>query len=357
MAFNIRELLQILIKKESKFHFRANIVSQLDNLPFRQSNYSPLLCAKKTTMEWKGVMPAVTTKFTASDELDKETFQLNVRVQVSAGVHGIILGGTLGEASTLSNAEKNQLLNDTCEAVENKIPVVMNVAEQSTKNAITAAKEAQQNGASGLMLLPPMRYNASQEEVFVYFSEIAAATDLPIMVYNNPVDYKTEVTLDLFERLTEIPTIQAVKESTRNLTNVTNMINRFGDRFKILSGVDTLALESLVMGAHGWVAGLVDAFPHETVAIYGLVQAGKVKEAVEIYRWFMPLLELDISPRLVQNIKLAETVNGIGTEYVRKPRLPLVGNERKQVMDVIQQALDTRPDLSNYSHHFEKTTA
>ena len=178
-----------------------------------------------------------------------------------------------------------------------------------------------------------------------YFEAVAKSTSLPIMIYNNPVDYKIEVTLDMFEELLKNDNIQAVKESTRDITNITRIRNRFGDRLKILSGVDTLAMESLLMGADGWVAGLVCAFPRETVAIYELVKAGRVEEATAIYRWFMPLLELDINPQLVQNIKLAEVATGIGTENVRLPRLPLQGEERKRVLSIIEDGVKTRPEI------------
>jgi len=299
-------------------------------------------------INWNGVFPAVTTKFNDDDSLDIPAFVKNILIQKEAGVNGIILGGTLGEASTLEVAEKDLLLVEALKAVNGKIPVIMNVAEQSTKGAIIAAKKAADLGANGLMMLPPMRYAASDRETVVYFKAVANATSLPIMVYNNPVDYKTLVSLDMFEELAECDTIQSVKESTRDLSNVTRMFNRFGERFKILGGVDTLALESLSMGAHGWVAGLVCAFPKETVAIYRLEKAGRHKEALEIYRWFLPLLELDINARLVQNIKLAELANGIGTENVRPPRLPLIGEERKHVLNIINQGLATRPILPDY---------
>ena len=198
------------------------------------------------------------------------------------------------------------------------------------------------------MMLPPMRYKADDHETVTYFKAVAQSTDLPIMIYNNPIDYKIEVTLDMFESLMECENIQAVKESTRDISNVTRMRNRFGDRFKILSGVDTLALESMLMGADGWVAGLVCAFPAETVAIYRLQKAGKIKEARDIYRWFLPLLELDINSKLVQNIKLAEVAIGIGTENVRAPRLPLHGEERKKVLQIIDEGLKNRPVLPDY---------
>ena len=227
----------------------------------------------------------------------------------------------------------------------------MNIAEQTTKAAINLAKTAEEDGAKGLMMLPPMRYKASDAEVVAYFKAVANSTSLPIMIYNNPIDYKIEVTLDMFDELLKTcPNIQAVKESTRDTTNITRIKNRFGDRLAIMTGVDTLALESLLIGADGWVAGLVDAFPAETVAIYELQKAGKIKEALDIYRWFMPLLELDINPKLVQNIKLASTYTDIGSENVRAPRLVLQGDERKAIVKIIEDALKTRPTLPDYKN-------
>lgn len=299
-------------------------------------------------IDWRGVFPAVTTKFTTDNNLDFQSFEMNVKAQLEAGVDGVILGGTLGESSSLSQIEKTSLLKSAVEIVQERVPVIMNIAEQTTLQAIEAAKIAQQNGASGLMMLPPMRYNADSRETINYFKAVAKSTTLPIMVYNNPVDYKIEVTLDMFEELAECENIQAVKESTRDVSNVTRMINRFGDRFKILCGVDTLALESIFMGADGWVAGLVCAFPKETVAIYRLAKAGKTEEALKIYRWFLPLLELDINSKLVQNIKLAEVATGLGTEHVRAPRLHLEGDERKRVIAIIEKGLQTRPVLPDY---------
>lgn len=298
--------------------------------------------------EWKGVMPAVTTKFTDDDQLDLVMFQKNIKAQLDAGVHGIVLGGTLGEASTLLEDEKRVLTRETVSIVNGGVPVLINIAEQTTKGAIRAAQLAYEDGANGLMMLPPMRYKADDRETVAYFKAVAKSTSLPIMIYNNPVDYKIEVTLDMFEELLQYDTIQAVKESTRDISNVTRIKNRFGDRLKIMTGVDTIALESLIMGADGWIAGLVDAFPQETVAIYELQKVGRIKEAIDIYRWFLPLLELDINSKLVQNIKLAEVATGIGTENVRTPRLPLEGTERKHVLQVIQKALATRPQLPDY---------
>ena len=302
------------------------------------------------SIQWEGVMPAVTTKFTKDDTLDLKMFETNIKAQVDAGVHGIVLGGTLGEASTLLDEEKRVLTKATVSLVDGKIPVLMNIAEQSTKSAIAAAEIAEKDGATGLMMLPPMRYKSGDRETVQYFKSVAKSTSLPIMVYNNPVDYKIEVTLDMFEELLKCNNIEAVKESTRDISNVTRIKNRFGKRLKIMTGVDTVALESLLMGADGWVAGLVCAFPRETVAIYELQKAGRIQEAIEIYRWFLPLLELDINPKLVQNIKLAEAFTKIGTEYVREPRLPLYGNERKHVISLIEEGLKTRPVLPDYKN-------
>lgn len=299
-------------------------------------------------INWEGVMPAVTTKFTSNDELDLDMFEVNIKAQVDAGVSAIILGGTLGEASTLTYKEKKILIIETVRIVQEKIPVIINIAEQTTKGAIEAAKVAEECGAKGLMMLPPMRYKANSYETVTYFKTVANCTKLPIMIYNNPVDYGIEVTLDMFEELMECKNIQAVKESTRDISNITRIKSRFGNRLKVLTGVDTLGLESIFMGADGWVAGLVCAFPAETVAIYKLAKAGRANEAIAIYRWFLPLLELDINPQLVQNIKLAEVATKIGTEHVRAPRLPLHGDERKRVLKIIEEGVATRPVLPEY---------
>ncbi|MFT4022186.1 MAG: dihydrodipicolinate synthase family protein [Flavihumibacter sp.] len=302
------------------------------------------------SINWNGVFPALLTPFDKNDKVDFAMYKTNFDAQVSAGVDGVIIGGSLGEASTLLNEEKKDLLIYSKEIAAENFPVLVNISEQTTKEAVALAQEAEANGADGLMLLPPMRYKSSDEETVAFFRSVATNCGLPILVYNNPVDYKIEVTLDMFAEMADLPTVQAVKESTRNTMNVTRMLNRFGDRFKILTGVDPLALESLVLGAHGWVAGLVDAFPCETVAIFKLVKAGRIAEAVAIYRWFMPLLELDIHPKLVQYIKLAAVATGIGTEHVRAPRLPLTGSERAYVQKVIDDALAVRPELPDYLH-------
>jgi dihydrodipicolinate synthase/N-acetylneuraminate lyase len=299
-------------------------------------------------INWSGVFPALTTKFTARDTLDLPMFGSNLAAQLDAGVSGVIIGGSLGEASTLTLEEKKELIRYAVEKTAGRIPVLLNIAEGSTREAVAQAELAGQLGARGLMVLPPMRYKSDHRETVAYFRTIAASTDLPVMIYNNPVDYKIEVTLDMFEELIDLPNVQAVKESTRDVTNVTRLINRFGDRLNILCGVDTIALEELLMGAVGWVGGLVGAFPAETVAIYRLVRAGRIAEAREIHRWFLPLLELDIHPKLVQYIKLAEAETGLGTEFVRPPRLPLIGAERERVLQVIRKGIAKRPLLPEY---------
>jgi 1-pyrroline-4-hydroxy-2-carboxylate deaminase len=297
---------------------------------------------------WKGVYPALLTPFKEDDSIDFEMYKINLLAQIAAGVDGIILGGSLGEASSLTNEEKTALLHFSKELLPPNFPVIINIAEQTTKAAIELAKASEKNGADGLMLLPPMRYKSDDRETVTYFKAVAAATNLPIMIYNNPVDYKILVTLDMFEELIPFTNIQAVKESTRDVSNVTRMYNRFGNRFKVLCGVDTLAFEELCLGADGWVAGLVDAFPCETVAIFRLVKAGRIKEALDIYRWFLPVLELDIHPKLVQYIKLAATHTGIGTPHVRAPRLVLQGAELSEVNSIIKKAISTRPILPDY---------
>ena len=299
-------------------------------------------------VKWTGVYPAVTTKFKENEELDIPAFLKNIEFQVEAGIDGVIIGGSLGESSTITHSERLELTKAALDSVGDKIDVILNVAEGSTRSAIELVKAAEKIGVHGLMLLPPMMYKPTDQEVSDYFKTIASSTKLPIMLYNNPVDYKIEITLEILEQLKGLTNIQSIKESTRDISNVTRLKNQFGDRYKILCGVDTIAMEELLMGADGWVAGLVDAFPAETVAIYRLVKAGRIEEALKIQRWFLPILELDINPQLVQNIKLAEVMTGIGTEYVRAPRHILVGDERARVLDILEKGLAIRPELPDY---------
>ena len=303
--------------------------------------------------EWRGIYPAITTQFDVHDRVDYNAFFSNLDFQCRANIDGVILCGSLGEASTLSDDEKTELLRRTVGRIGARIPVVFNIAEQTTRKAAWFAEHAEQIGASGLMLLPPMRYKADERETLAFLESVAAASSLPILLYNNPVDYGIEITMHMFERLLKLDNVRAVKESTRNPTNVTLLRKAFGNRLSILCGVDTLAFEELVLGADGWVAGLVNAFPQETVAIYRYIHAGHIDDARAIHEWFLPLLELDLHPKLVQYIKLAETIVGVGNERVRAPRLGLEGSERREIEQIVQSALEARhalptPPLPSY---------
>ncbi len=294
-------------------------------------------------VKWEGVYPAVLTFFYDDGTLDLAMFKKNINFQVECGVQGIIIGGSLGESSTLTHEDRLTLLKCALETVGDKADIILNIAEGSTQNAITLAEKAEMYGADGLMLLPPMMYKPTDDEVVRFFADVAEATNLPILLYNNPVDYKILISIEMLSQLTIYPNIQAIKESTRDVSNVTRTKNAFGDRFKVLCGVDTIAMEELVMGADGWVAGLVDAFPKETVMIYQYVKEGKLDEARNLFRWFLPLLELDIDAQLVQNIKLAAVYTGIGTEVVRPPRQILEGSRRIEVIKIIDEAMKDRP--------------
>ena len=246
--------------------------------------------------------------------------------------------------------EKKDIAKSALNVSAGRVPVILNVAEARTSVAIQTVKDAEKAGLDGIMILPPMKYKSGDHETVEYFKAVANSSGLPIMIYNNPVDYKIFVSVDMFKELAKLENITAVKESTRDITNITRMKNAFGDRFKISCGVDTLALECLAAGADGWVAGLVNAFPRETVVIYKLVKAGRIEEALKIYRWFMPLLELDIHPKLVQYIKLAEVATDLGTEFTRAPRLPLIGEERDRIWRIIYEGVSLRPDMSPYAN-------
>lgn len=297
-------------------------------------------------LNWKGVYPAVLTPFKENGEIDFDMFAKNTEAQIKAGVHGIIIAGSLGDAAVLDTDEKFELLTYATQVIAGRVPIILNIAENTTEHAVNFAVKAKELGADGLMLLPPMRYRADDREVVTYFKAVANATDLPILIYNNPVDYAVFVSTVMFDELKDCPTIVAVKESTRDLTNITRMKNKFGDRFKILGGVDTISLESILVGADGWVFGLVDAFPNETVAMYNYAVNGEYDKALEIYRWFMPLLELDIHPKLIQYIKLAATAEGISTPHLRAPRLPLIGEEAERINKVIADGIANRPQLN-----------
>lgn len=298
-----------------------------------------------TNPKWTGVFPAVTTKFTADDRLDIPEMERHFDFQIASGVHGMIVTGSLGESSVLSFDEKQEVLKTAVRVSDGRVPVLAGVAENTTRLACRAVEQGTLHGADGFMVLPAMLYPADRRETLHHFRMVAAVSERPLMIYNNPVAYKVDTTPEMFADLADEPKIVALKESSDNVRRITDLINMTGDRYQIFTGVDNLALESLLLGAVGWVAGLVDAFPRETVAVYELARAGRVEEAVALYRWFMPLLHLDVSTKLVQNIKLAEAMAGVGNERVRPPRLPLVGEERARVEAVIAHALATRPEV------------
>ncbi len=294
---------------------------------------------------WAGVYPAVTTKFKDDFSLDFDGMERHFSTQIDAGVHGMVVSGTLGENGSLSASEKQDVLRLAVSVSNGRIPVLAGVAENTTAEATRVVKKASRNGADGVMLLPAMLYPADERETLTHFRTVARTSDLPIMIYNNPIAYKVDVTPEMFAELAEEPAFVAIKESSDDVRRITDIYNQVGDRYQLFTGVDNIALESLMLGAVGWVAGLVCAFPKETVAIYELTKSGRIDEALSIYRWFMPLLHLDVSTKLVQNIKLAESIEGIGTETVRAPRLPLAGNERTRVTALIENAITTRPVL------------
>jgi 4-hydroxy-tetrahydrodipicolinate synthase len=294
---------------------------------------------------WTGIFPALTTKFTPGERLDLQSMERHMYGQLKAGVDGMVILGSLGENGSLSPEEKQEVLKLAVSAGGGKVPVLACVAETTTTSACHFVETSTMNGADGFMLLPPMRYQSDRRETMQYLRTVASASDRPIMLYNNPVAYRIDITPEMFAELAEEPKFIAIKESSENIRRITDIKNLVDDRYRIFTGVDDLALESLVTGAVGWVAGLVCAFPGETVVLYKLIKAGRMQEALHLYRWFMPLLHLDVSTKFVQNIKLAEAMAGEGTEYVRAPRLPLAGEERENVKRVIEQALKSRPEL------------
>ncbi len=296
--------------------------------------------------QWAGVFPAVTTKFREDYSLDFEEMERHFETQIAAGVHGIVVTGTLGENASLSAEEKQDVLKTAVSVSAGRIPVVAGVAENTTDLACRAVVEGTRNGADGFMVLPAMLYAADRRETLRHFREVARASERPVMVYNNPISYKVDVSPEMFAELADERNLVAIKESSDDARRVTDIRNLVGDRYRIFTGVDNLALESLMLGAVGWVAGLVCAFPEETVAIYELAEAGRYEDALQIYRWFMPMLHLDVSTKLVQNIKLAESIAGTGTETVRLPRLPLVGEERANVVRIVRDAMACRPDVA-----------
>ena len=298
-----------------------------------------------TDIQWRGVFPALTTKFTADDAVDWQAMEQHLEFQLQAGIHGLIVLGSLGENATLSPAEKLEVVKFFANANRKSRPLIACIAESSTRQAKAFVEAAELSGADGFMLLPPMRYAGDKRETLGYLNAVAAATDLPIMLYNNPIAYTTDLTPEDFGRLADNRKFVAIKESSADTRRISEIRRLCGNRFAIFCGVDDLALEAFSVGACGWVAGLVVAFPRETVRLWELVQAGNWDEARELYDWFLPLLHLDIGPKFVQQIKLVESLMGVGSARVRGPRMQLGEKEAARVEEILEQALKTRPAL------------
>jgi 1-pyrroline-4-hydroxy-2-carboxylate deaminase len=294
-------------------------------------------------VQWKGVYPAVTTAFHHDQSLDLDATLAHIDRLLEAGVHGLIMLGTVGENCSLEYQEKLEVLKAAVQHVGGRVPVLTGVAESSTRVACRFAENAQQVGVDGLMVLPAMVYKSDARETIAHFRAVAAAGDLPVMCYNNPVSYHVDITPEMFLDLAEEQKFVAIKESSENVRRITDLVNAVGDRYLLFCGVDDLVLESILLGAVGWVSGLVNAFPEENRLLWDLAMAGRWQEARDVYRWYMPLLHLDTHVKLVQYIKLAMAECGMGSELVRSPRLPLVGREREEVLATIRRALATRP--------------
>ena len=295
------------------------------------------------TLSWTGVYPAATTQFAEDLSVDYEATAGVQDALIRDGVDGLILLGTCGENNSLEPEEKRAVLDRARSAVAGRVPVITGVSELTTKRAVAFARDAEALGVDGLMLLPAMVYVPTEDELYTHFRMVAEATSLPIMLYNNPPAYRVSISARVLKRLADIPNIVAVKESAPDPRRFTDLINEFGDRFVLMAGLDDVALEGMILGAHGWVSGLTSAFPRESVALVKALQRGDIAEARRIYRWFMPLLHLDAEHDLVQSIKLAEQIMGRGSERVRLPRLPLAGERRAQVIAMVEKAAATRP--------------
>ncbi len=294
---------------------------------------------------WKGVFPAATTQFAPDLSVDLEATRATLEALIRDGVHGLIVLGTCGETNSLEPDEKRQVLKVAVDVARGRVPVIVGVSELTTARAVTFARDAESIGAAGLMVLPAMVYVPTEDELVAHFRAVAEATALPLMLYNNPPAYRVAVGLGALKKLADLPNIVAIKESAPDTRRFTDLKNDFGDRFVLMAGLDDVALEGLILGAQGWVSGLTSAFPQESVALYDAFARGDLRTAVEIYRWFMPLLHLDAEHDLVQSIKLAEQIMGRGSERVRPPRLPLAGARREEVTAMVRAAADSRPVL------------
>ena len=295
------------------------------------------------TVPWRGVFPAACTQFRADFSLDIPGTLKHLDAMLAAGVHGFVMMGSVGENTTLEPSEKRDMLKATVAHIGKKVPVLVGVAEYTTAGACRWAADAQKLGADGLMVLPAMVYKTDARETMAHFRSVAKAGDLPIMIYNNPPAYKVDITPEMFAEMADEPKFACIKESSDNPRRITDIINLTGDRYLIFAGVDDLFLECVLLGAVGWISGLVNAFPAENRLIWDLVQEGRWQDALAIYRWYTPLLHLDTHVKLVQYIKLASAECGFGNELTRPPRLPLIGAERAEVLGVIRRAIATRP--------------
>lgn len=298
---------------------------------------------KSPKVNWQGVFPAATTQFNADYSLNVPATLQHIEAMIQAGIHGLVMLGTVGENCSLEYHEKLEVLKATVDHVAGRIPVLSGVAEYTTALACRYAVDAKKIGVDGLMVLPAMVYRSDSRETAAHFRAVARATDLPIMIYNNPVSYKVDIKPEEFVALADEPNFVAIKESSEDVRRITDLINLCGDRYILFCGVDDIVLESLMVGATGWISGLVNAFPAENRLLWDLAQAGEWKRAVEVYRWYMPLLHLDTDVKLVQYIKLANAECGYGTELTRPPRLPLVGSERDRILAIIRNGIKNRP--------------
>jgi 4-hydroxy-tetrahydrodipicolinate synthase len=294
-------------------------------------------------LNWRGVFPAATTQFTADEGIDIDATMRHLDAMVAAGVHGMIVLGTVGENCSLEYREKLDVIKAAVELLRGRVPVLVGVAEYTTASACRFAEAAQGVGVDGLMLLPAMVYKSDQRETMAHFRAVAKSIDLPIMCYNNPISYGVDITPEMFNELADEPRFVAIKESSDDCRRVTDIMNRCGNRYALFSGVDDLAFESAMLGVVGWVSGLANAFPAESCLLWDLTTAGRYEEALDVYRWYTPLLHLDTHTKLVQYIKLAAAECGLGTEYVRAPRLPLVELERSQILSIVRKSIETRP--------------
>jgi 1-pyrroline-4-hydroxy-2-carboxylate deaminase len=294
---------------------------------------------------WKGVYPALTTQFREDESIDFAATAKHLEALMQAGIHGVVLLGTVGENTALEPQEKLEVLRQMKQVVRGRIPVLTGVAEYTTALACRFARAAEEAGMDGLMVLPAMVYKSDDRETMAHYRAVAASTGLPIMAYNNPVSYSVDITPEMFHQLEDVQNLVAIKESSENVRRITDLRNIVGDRYTLFGGVDDLVLESVMLGAEGWISGLVNAFPEENRALWDLAAAGQWEAARDLYRWYTPLLHLDTKVKLVQYIKLAMAEAGLGSEKTRAPRLKIEGAERDEVLGIIRGAIATRPQL------------